>query len=55
MRQRILVEGADVHTWLSWQKEPGRSMGVAIKSNLINYDHDLARRFVGWFTQTFQF
>jgi hypothetical protein len=46
---------ADVHTWLAWQEEPGRSMGIAVKSGLLNLEHDLAKRFVGWFTRTFQF
>ncbi|MEQ1744348.1 MAG: DUF3226 domain-containing protein [Saprospiraceae bacterium] len=46
---------ADVHTWLAWQEEPGRSMGTAVKSGLLNLDHELARRFTSWFTKTFQF
>jgi hypothetical protein len=46
---------ADVHTWLAWQKEPGRSMGIAVKSGLLNLEHELARQFVNWFSQTYQF
>lgn len=46
---------ADVHTWLAWQEEPGRSMGIAVKSGLLSLEHDLAVRFVNWFTRTFQF
>lgn len=46
---------ADVHTWLAWQEEPGRSMGIAVKSGLLNLENDLAQHFVGWFTRTFHF
>lgn len=53
-----LVEGdrskAEVHTWLAWQKEPGRSMGVAIKSNWTVHHHASAERFVQWFSKVFE-
>jgi hypothetical protein len=44
---------AEAHTWLAWQKEPGRSMGVALKSNWTNAEHPLAIRLAEWFSKTF--
>jgi hypothetical protein len=44
---------AEVHTWLAWQKEPGRSMGVAIKSNWADGQNPLAARLSKWFANTF--
>ena len=35
---------AIAHTWLAWQEEPGRSMGVALKSNWAKVEHPLAIR-----------
>lgn len=45
---------AQVHTWLAWQKEPGRSMGVAVKSKWVDAEHDIAVRFVSWFNRVFE-
>lgn len=44
---------AQTHTWLAWQPEPGRSMGVALKSNWAEGQHPLAERLAAWFTQLF--
>ncbi len=44
---------AEAHTWLAWQAEPGRSMGVALKSNWANAGHPLAARLAEWFSKTF--
>lgn len=45
---------AETHTWLAWQEEPGKSMGLAIKSNWVNTEHPLAARFAAWFSQLFE-
>lgn len=44
---------AETHTWLAWQEEPGKSMGLAIKSNWLNTEHPLAARFADWFSRLF--
>jgi len=44
---------AEAHTWLAWQEDPGRSMGVALKSNWANAEHPLAARLAQWFAKTF--
>lgn len=45
---------AVAHTWLAWQDEPGRSMGVALKSSWAKSEHPLATRLAQWFTNTFE-
>lgn len=45
---------AEAHTWLAWQEEPGRSMGVALKSNWADAKHPLAERLAQWFANTFE-
>lgn len=45
---------AEAHTWLAWQEEPGKPMGLAIKSNWVNAEHPLAARFANWFSQLFE-
>lgn len=44
---------AVLHTWLAWQREPGRPYGVAIKAHYLRDDSDAACRFVRWFGQVF--
>ena len=44
---------AEAHTWLAWQAEPGRSMGVALKSNWADAKHPLAARLAQWFSSVF--
>ncbi len=44
---------AEAHTWLAWQAEPGRSMGVALKSNWTDSKHLLAARLANWFSSVF--
>jgi len=45
---------AEVHTWLAWQKEPDRTMGVAIGKNWASAKPPLATRFAAWFSQLFE-
>lgn len=44
---------AVLHTWLAWQKEPGRPYGVAIKARYFGASGPAADRFVTWFENVF--
>ncbi len=37
-----------IHTWLSWQEDPGSPMGQAITKGDLDADAPLARRFMDW-------
>ncbi|MCA9997124.1 MAG: hypothetical protein KDE56_15305 [Anaerolineales bacterium] len=39
---------AELHTWLAWQKEPGRPMGLALTFRYLDANAPLARQFVQW-------
>ena len=42
-----------VYTWLAWQKEPGKPMGVAIAANFLTTDSELCQCFVKWLDDLF--
>ena len=42
-----------MHTWLAWQKEPGRPYGTAIRAKYLRHDSPAARAFVVWFKQLY--
>ena len=44
---------AHLHTWLSWQKEPGLPFGTAITAACFRTDTVDAIEFVGWFKRLF--
>ena len=44
---------AILHTWLAWQKEPGRPYGVAIKARYFGATSAAADQFVAWFERVF--
>lgn len=44
---------AYIHTWLSWQKDPGTPMGQALTKTYLNHNTDLCLRFVDWLTNLF--
>ena len=44
---------AVLHTWLAWQKEPGRPYGTAIKARYFGADGATAERFINWFRNVF--
>ena len=44
---------ARMHTWLAWQKEPGRPYGIAVKSKYFNHESPTALKFVNWFKGVF--
>ncbi|MFN4257122.1 MAG: DUF3226 domain-containing protein [Saprospiraceae bacterium] len=45
---------AEAHTWLAWQKEPGRSMGVALKNGWADAKSPLASKLADWFALVFE-
>ena len=44
---------AFIHTWLAWQKIPGRPMGQAITARVLEHNSPLADRFVRWLNRLF--
>ena len=42
-----------LHTWLAWREEPGKPLGIAIRSEYFGKDSDEALRFVAWFHRLF--
>ena len=44
---------AKIHTFLSWQDEPGKPMGTAITSRVLNPEANTAQQFVSWLNRLF--
>src|SRR5216684_5178030 len=44
---------ARIHTWLAWQKEPGKPMGQAITARYLNADASHAQQLIGWIRKLF--
>jgi hypothetical protein len=44
---------AHVHTWLSWQEEPGTPLGLAITKRYLDADAPYARQLVDWVCRLF--
>ena len=49
----IKKQKALLHTWLAWQKEPGKPFGVAAQSGYFNTSAPLLIDFEKWFSATF--
>ncbi|MDE0101092.1 MAG: hypothetical protein OXN89_01810, partial [Bryobacterales bacterium] len=47
------AQKAVLHTWLAWQKDPGRPYGVAIKARFFGVDSAAMDEFVSWFQRVF--
>lgn len=45
---------AQLHTWLAWQREPGRPIGQAINNRYLNPDAPQAHHLIGWLRRLFQ-
>lgn len=45
---------AQLHTWLAWQKEPGRPLGQAITKSFLNPKAPLAHKLVDWVCKLFE-
>lgn len=39
---------ADIHTWLAWQREPGKPLGQAITARYLNPESPQAQGFIDW-------
>jgi hypothetical protein len=44
---------AGIHTWLSWQENPGLPFGTAITAAYLSHDSPEASSFVAWFKKLF--
>ncbi|MDR3707598.1 MAG: hypothetical protein P4L33_04815 [Capsulimonadaceae bacterium] len=47
------VKKAQIHTWLAWQKEPGRPLGTAITARYLDANSAQAASFIAWITRLF--
>ena len=45
---------AVIHTWLSWQDEPGKPLGQAITAKVLEPGSELAKVFIHWLEDLFQ-
>lgn len=39
---------AQIHTWLAWQKEPGKPLGLAVTFRYLDADAQHAKDFINW-------
>lgn len=44
---------AHMHTWLAWQEEPGKPMGLAITKRYLDAGADSAQRLMAWIRRLF--
>jgi hypothetical protein len=45
---------AHIHTWLAWQEEPGKPMGLAITARYLDPNVVEARAFIAWLRRLFE-
>ena len=45
---------AFIHTWLAWQKEPGRPMGLSITAKVLRNNPAIAQNFITWLKQLYE-
>jgi len=50
-RRFTAVRKAEIHTYLAWQEEPGKPLGLAVTKKYFQTDAELCRRFVSWLRQ----
>jgi hypothetical protein len=57
VEERLFPEGdtfkAQLHTWLAWQREPGRPIGQALNNRYLNADAPHAYQLVAWIRRLF--
>ena len=51
--QDVYESKARIHTWLAWQKEPGKPVGQAITKGYLKADAALAQQFIDWVRKLF--
>jgi hypothetical protein len=44
---------AEIHTWLAWQKEPGRPLGIAMRSRYLDAQAKEGKILVNWIRRIF--
>jgi hypothetical protein len=44
---------AKLHTWLAWQKEPGKPFGTAMQAEYFDVNAPIVQPFLDWFSETF--
>lgn len=44
---------ARLHTWLAWQEEPGKPMGLSITARYLDADALHAQQLIKWLRQLF--
>ena len=44
---------AHIHTWLAWQREPGKPLGLAITARYLDANGPNAQRLMGWLKNLF--
>ena len=49
-----LESKARIHTWLAWQKEPGKPMGQAITARYLDAEAPHARELITWIRRLFE-
>lgn len=47
------LQKAYIHTWLAWQKEPGKPIGQAITKKFLDAQAPYAQNFIRWLKQLF--
>ncbi|MBI5914601.1 MAG: hypothetical protein HY842_04435 [Bacteroidetes bacterium] len=50
----IRKQKALVHTWLAWQKEPGKRIGASIQAGYLDANAPAADNFVNWIQRVFE-
>lgn len=48
-----LLGKAEIHTWLAWQKEPGKPLGQAITARYLNPNAPDAQQLIAWIRRVF--
>jgi len=54
INQPVWLSKARLRTWLAWQKEPGRPMGLAIKNKYVDVDVSQAQQLIAWLCRLFE-
>ncbi len=50
----VKEQKAKLHTWLAWQKDPGKPFGTAVESRYFDSNSSNLNGFVEWFSATFE-
>lgn len=50
----VKEQKAKLHTWLAWQKEPGKPFGTAVESRYFDANSPNLNGFAEWFSATFE-